>query len=68
MSKKRKRPIVRQSDFRVVARGIHRVKPDYSRLTQATTEHYTATLSQDPRKKAPGPSSAKDQEGDHGEA
>lgn len=65
MSKKPKRQVVRQGDFRVVARGIHRVKPDYSRLIQATTEHYTSTLNQDPATTQPRPSSTEDQEGDH---
>lgn len=67
MSKKPKRRVVRQGDFRVVARGIHRVKPDYSRLIQATTEHYTSTLNKGPAKSLQRPSSTEDPEVDHDE-
>ena len=42
MSKKQKRKNVRQSEFRVVARGVHRPKPDISRLMQASLDFYLA--------------------------
>lgn len=40
MSKRPKRKNVRQGDFRVVVRGAHRHKKDYSRLMQATLDHF----------------------------
>lgn len=43
MTKNPKRKVIRQSEFRIAARGIRRIRPDFSRLMQATLEHHTAT-------------------------
>ncbi len=40
MSKRPKRKNARQSDFKVVVRGVNRVDVEYSRLMQATLEHF----------------------------
>lgn len=42
MSKKSGRKNSRQHNFRVVARGVRRAEPDYSRLVQAALDHYLA--------------------------
>lgn len=42
MAKSPRRRNLRQSDFRVVARGIHRAQPDISRLMRASLEYYLA--------------------------
>lgn len=44
MSKKSGRNNSRQRNSRVVARGVRRAEPDYSRLVQATLDHYLATM------------------------
>ena len=63
MSSKSKRKVVRQSEFKIVARGIHRVKPDYSRLMRATIDHYTSTLEADSSQ--PRPSDDPKERGGH---
>ena len=57
MSKKPKRKNVRQSEFRVVARGVHRPKPDISRLMQASLDFYLASKEQEAQSDVPRPSS-----------
>ncbi len=42
MSNKSGRKNSRQHNFRVVARGVRRAEPDYSRLVQAALDHYLA--------------------------
>ncbi|QWF22231.1 hypothetical protein KM427_00310 [Nocardioides sp. LMS-CY] len=42
MAKNPQRRNLRQSDFRVVARGVHRPQPDISRLMRASLEYYLA--------------------------
>lgn len=43
MGSKPKRKNMRQGDFRIVARGVPRPKPDISRLMRASLDHYLAT-------------------------
>lgn len=43
MSKKSERKNSRQHNFRVIARGVRRAEPDYSRLVRAALDHYLAT-------------------------
>lgn len=43
MTKSPQRRNLRQSDFRVVARGVHRPQPDISRLMRASLEYYLTT-------------------------
>ncbi|WP_255784543.1 hypothetical protein [Mycobacteroides abscessus] len=48
MSKQSRRKNIRQNDFTIVARGIRRAEPDYSRLMQATLDHYLAVRRREP--------------------
>ncbi|CPR39615.1 Uncharacterised protein [Mycobacteroides abscessus] len=43
MSKNSRRKNTRQHDFTVIARGVHRNTPDFSRLMRATLDHYIAS-------------------------
>lgn len=46
MSRRRSRitkPTVRNGGIRIVARGVRRSDPDFSRILQATLDHYTKT-------------------------
>ena len=52
MAKNPQRRNLRQSDFRVVARGVHRPKPDISRLMRASLEYYLSVLEAEAAKKA----------------
>lgn len=40
MSKRSKRRNTRQTDFKIVVRGVHREKPDHSSLMLATLGHF----------------------------
>lgn len=42
MSNRPKRKNVRQSDFRIVARGVRRPHTDFPRITQAAIQHHLA--------------------------
>lgn len=52
MAKSPQRRNLRQSDFRVVARGVHRPKPDISRLMRASLEYYLTLQETEAAKKA----------------
>lgn len=51
MAKSPQRRNLRQSDFRVVARGVHTPKPDISRLMRASLEYYLSVLEAEAAKK-----------------
>ena len=57
MTRKPKRKNVRQDDFRIVARGMHRPKPDISRLMQASLDFYLASKEQEAQSDVPRPTS-----------
>lgn len=40
MSKPRKQRGARKPEYRVVARGVRRPRPDFSAITQASLDHY----------------------------
>jgi len=42
MNKKAGRKNIRQRNFIIVARGVRRIEPDFSRLMQATLDQYLA--------------------------
>lgn len=43
MARKKRRGNKRQGDFRVVARGVRRVRPDIPRITKASLDFYLAS-------------------------